>query len=233
MNYLVLAPKRSGHHAVIEWIAEHTGQKMWNDCFRGWENKELMPRWKNDGTTPITEGIVSIEDFDPEDWDKYNFKSFPFVQSAKVVTVIRNPLNWLASSYAKKNHPKSWHRIECYENLNKGFVNLRGDKKPSRIDLFARLLKWGLKNFNKHVSVSFDLWFESKIYREILTRDLGFDFSEKADQRKQFPAVNSSFDGMSKKGIAEKLEVTDRHKVFKDDPEYNKLFHVLVEKLRG
>ena len=45
MNYLFMSLKRSGQHAIVNWLAQQTNHNVlhYNNCIKGWEQKRLLP----------------------------------------------------------------------------------------------------------------------------------------------------------------------------------------------
>ena len=137
MNYLVLAMKRSGHHVIINWLKAFTGLKHYNNVCFGWEDKKLLTM---KGKKEAKEGIANIEDFNMDDWEKFDFPSFPFLKNCKVIVVVRSSDNWLASCYQRKfQNNEEWKDV--YKYLNKKYINDSKRKSPSRIELYCKYLE--------------------------------------------------------------------------------------------
>ncbi|HUX57140.1 MAG TPA: hypothetical protein VMV77_09205 [Bacteroidales bacterium] len=227
MNYLILALKRSGHHSLVNWVQAHTHQKTHNNCCFGWEDRKLLTMV---GRKEATEGIANIEDFNMDDWNKYDFPLFPFLNEAMVLLVIRSANNWLASCYQRKFQSREEHK-DVYKYLDSGYINDRKDSSPSRIDLYVKQLEQ-LKNKNFMV-VEFDKWFVSKDYRKYLADKLHFEFNDVADFSRKYVASNgngSSFDGKIFDLKADEMEVLSRDKAFVDDKEFFGLSKTFQEK---
>jgi hypothetical protein len=221
--------KRSGHHAIMEWIKAHTKQDIKNNVVFGWESKKLLTM---KGKQEAIDGITNIEDFNPDDWSKFDFPSFPFVIGtikllhppipvpAKIVLVMRSANNWLASCYKRKFQDNEEHK-DVYKYLNKPYINDGKRKSSSRIDLYAKQLM-----FSKDpdiVNVSFDNWFKSKDYRRLIANNLGFEWNKDADASRKRVAnygKGSSFDGVKYDLKAQDMKVLERGEEFRGDPEF-------------
>lgn len=227
MNYLVLAMKRSGAHAIVNWVQAHTQQKKYNNACFGWEDRKLLTMV---GKKEATEGIANIEDFNMDDFEKFDFPLFPFLNEAIVLLVVRSANNWLASCYRRKLQTRIDH-MDVYKFLDTTYTNDRKDESPSRMDLYAKQLEY-LKD-RQFVVVEFDKWFQSKDYRKFLADKLHFEFKGAADFSRKYVSVNgngSSFDGRTFDLKANEMKVLERDKEFLDDKEYLGLSKVLQGK---
>ena len=83
--FLVLAMKRSGHHAFIQWLASGLDSaKHINNAADGWEERKWKcPRDSGGEISYFGEKqeetknlIISIEDFDIDDWWGFGFERF-------------------------------------------------------------------------------------------------------------------------------------------------------------
>jgi hypothetical protein len=108
--YLILGMKRSGHHALVEWISHNLlpqGTSIINDCKI--EHDILIPSYKQEiedqvkaigDTHNIQNSIFNVEDFDM-DYLKNNslvdLKSLKPYEEVHIILVIRDPWNWLSS----------------------------------------------------------------------------------------------------------------------------------------
>lgn len=217
MNYLILAMKRSGHHAIMNWISAHTGQKQYNNCCFGWEDKKFLTMI---GKKEAKDGIVNIEDFYPVYYNKHRFETFPFMQNCKTVLVMRSASNWLASCYKRKYSNREDHK-DVYYNLTTNHLNDRKELSSSSIDIYCEQLSWILEKKDLIV-ITFDDWFKNKEYRKKMAEQLGFEFNEEADKEKEKVAMNgngSSFDKMKYDLEASKMKVLSRSQEILD-PEF-------------
>lgn len=237
MNYLIFAMKRSGHHALINWIAQQSNNTVIhkNNCIHGWENKEFKPMVKRkqvfDKNTKSIDYIVNIEDFDITDFKKYDFKSFNFVKNSKVIIFVRDPYNWIASCYKRKWEKGDYRDV--YFGLNRYYINDRKEKKPSRIILWKRQIMECLgysQYINTHyIDINYNMWFSNKKYRKQIAEKLELNFTDKGINDVVNFGKGSSFDGIGKN--AKDMQVFDRWKQFKNDSEYRSFFDYDLIKL--
>lgn len=176
MKIMVLHMGRSGGHAVIEWICRNLDGRVvfGNNCINGWDRQEFIPNkaikeYKNndDNTIHI---VKSIEDFHLPLWERYKMNKWE--KFDVILTVIRRPSNWLASSIAAK-----------------GFANEYLDKPPenskelsvSRIEAFLvycnnlfnnKYLKY---NQTKVSPILYDKLIEHDKYRGTASFFIGLD----------------------------------------------------------
>jgi hypothetical protein len=212
---LLLAMGRSGHHAIINWIAQnHSGPvEHHNHCCLGWENKTLLP-WKNriDKYNKKMAGekmiIKNIEDFDMDDFDL--IKDFDFVKGAQVYIILRDHYNWIASSFKTGGYAK--------EKMNAPLENQRGELKPSRKELWIKQAEHALNN--KFQSINYNKWTLDKSYRTELCSDLGLSKEDKGLLDMSRYCGGSSFE---KGSSVETEKLMKRWQVFSEDQEYLKI----------
>ena len=219
-NYLILATKRSGHHAIINWIRKHTLLPFYNNCCFGWSQKEFRTVL---GKIKVYFGIVNIEDFNYSYYKQYQFDDFDFVKNGKVIVIVREKRNWLASSYQRKYFNRHDHKA-IYLNLNKRHKNRRGDINPTRIEIYQSLYE----NRNNHYCIYYDKFICDKDYRKKIAVDLGFEFNDIYDSELNNMAVGSSFDRLDYKNNALKMNVLNRYQQVKNDEEYKGLLEKLL-----
>lgn len=219
--------KRSGQHAIMNWIQAHTQKKVYNNTCFGWEDRKLLTML---GKKEATEGIANIEDFNMDDWEKFDFPLFPFLNEAMVLLVIRSANNWLASSYKRKSQGREDYK-DVYKFLDKRYINDRKYDSPSRIDLYTKQLEY-LRD-RQFTIIEFDKWFQSKDYRKLLADRLHFEFQGVADYARKYVSSNgngSSFDGKTFDLKANKMNVLERDKEFLGDKEFLEFRKVLLKK---
>ena len=221
MNYLVLAMKRSGHHVIINWLKAFTGLKHYNNTCFGWEDKKLLMKGKKEAK----EGIANIEDFNIDDWEKFDFPSFPFLKNCKVIVVVRSPDNWLASCYQRKfQDNEEWKDV--YKYLDKEYINDSKRKSPSRIDLYISLMSSAINIPDNWVLINYDEFIRGRTYRENTAWLFKIKFNKDIDEA----VINTptSFGGGSSFG---NLNVFKRAEQFSADNEYELLLGMLLYKL--
>jgi hypothetical protein len=222
--YVILAMKRSGHHAFVNWLCKQHGNIIHiENTAKGWEDEKLESVWNRDylygdGSTGT---VYSIEDFDIEDWNKYKIYDFPIFKRATNVypiVFLRDFKNWVASCL--KRRETSGDSRDVYEMLDSPGYNDRRELKPSRINLFERQLQECISpSINGLISVKYDEWFASKKYREKIANQLDIKFTDEGLLEVPVAGGGSTFDGMNYDKSADKMEVLNRWKFFEKDPE--------------
>lgn len=78
----------------------------------------------------------------------------------------------------------------------------------------------GDKNYLRNkIIISYNLWEESKDYREMLSKQLAIPFTDKEFREVTEVAGGSSFDGIRFSGESHKMNINDRWKKYATDPE--------------
>jgi hypothetical protein len=232
--FLVLAMKRSGHHAFIQWLASGLDSaKHINNAVDGWEERKWKcPRHsggeisyfgaKQEETKNL---IVSIEDFDIDDWWGFGFENFDTYRKAKHVTsvvFVRDFLNWTASCMKTR---ESHEGRDVYEALSSTYINDRREQKRSRIELWETQLQEfsSQSRIPNSIPVSYARWLQSKEYRAALGIKLGIQPSETSLSEVARFGGGSSFDGVSHDGSAENMDALNRYHNFLEDAEFQEL----------
>jgi hypothetical protein len=164
MKIMIMSMARCGHHAVIQWIAEGTKEtvKIRHNCLNGWDKKELNPNkvtYHEGGRKNHT--IATLEDFHLPLWHKLKrFEKFD-----KVITVVRSPRNWLASSIASPGWANDY--LEEPPEYTK-------ELPVSRIDAFKVYLMHYIGEYDADnvFPVDYDRWILNEKYRNKVANEL-------------------------------------------------------------
>ena len=226
---IVLAMRRSGHHAVINQLCYQLGHVVHlNNCIVRGFLRRAYPRsgrfrhyrdgkvydsgvqsfWQYRRTiaqcSSVPNLVYSFEDVVPS----VDYR--PFVDPHKslvTLCVVRDPFNWLASS------------------LQRGQQMTRALKH--RIDLWKQQVEQCLTPdrypFGVFVGVNYNAWVNSQTYRGKLSERLGLAYSEVGRDEVIDFGVGSSFDGKRFDGQASAMPVLERWKAFADDSRYRAL----------
>lgn len=203
----VLACRRSGHHAVIDWMAdclEEAGKTVtfWNDCLPG-----------RDPSDPRNRGASGEErnaDIDPEERDVliYNYENIPFTSVASGdgvsasahryvdLFVFRDPFNQAASGLASVSFGKTARVHTVWRQQVREALRPLSDEDTLR----------------EKITLSYNMWLRPSFrtfYRCMLR--LG------PHQVKPTGGTNSSFDNEDK-------DYCGRWLKFRDDPDFWSLF---------
>lgn len=153
---------RSGLHAIIRWIANGLGGTvhLHSNCKKGWKDKRFVPTKivkEAQGDRKQSHVIKSIEDFYLPLWDGLDMASFE--KFDKIVTIVRSPRNWLASSIAVGG----WAR-DYLEKAPDGEPEL----PVSRIDAY----KSYFGSSRQHIRINYNYWLEYNSNRNHIANTL-------------------------------------------------------------
>lgn len=228
---IVFSMSRSGHNAIVNWIQEsYRGRSShFNHCYKGWHDQKLITGKGNvmgdqyDGSMnqfgePCPLEIYSIEDFEPESYTRYGMANFPIINNPDHdvyhILIIRDPYNWLASSWTKGVPPMHNHINEL------GFPGTRIDLYKKQMDAVDCLFKGKCTPLPKDTIVlPFNLWFDmtSGHRTNILTKlGITIDINITTDKI----ASESSFAIDLDKTEGQALAVLDRWRVFMPSHEH-------------
>lgn len=236
----IFAPRRSGHHAIINWImVQKKGQHyLLNNCKRG---NPYYTCIKQDSLIPfrtalsrklfwVTERrgihakkdmlIYNFENADPEkiinsntpeQWRHYVGPS----KEKYNVLILRDPFNLFASKLRWARGKKFTPKL---------------DDAQQWVDLWIKYAREFVNESDlvpQKVCISYNKWFSDKAYRRELASKLKLPFTDDGRESvaKWGPTTwGDSFDGLRFEGHATKMKVTERWKKYKDDPFYVNLF---------
>ena len=202
--FMIFACARSGHHAVIQWIAsQHNNIKHDNNITL--ENNILVPKYKNQEPTEIygkgEDYIVNVENFPFTTW--INWSHIPQIINAKPfqpILVIRRFKNWLASALTRI--PENMASIPIYQE----HLTIAGNS---------------LKPIPNLITIRFDDWFQNKEYRQYLTTQLHIPFTDAGKDIVPYYGKGSSFDGRKYNHHATNMNVLNRYTQYSTNQIYN------------
>ncbi len=164
---MLLGMGRSGTHAIIQWIANGMGGvvRQENNCFNGWKEKKLIYNsLKITGKGEAVGIIKSIDDFHLPLWDKLGMGGWE--EFDHIITVVRSPKNWLASSIAAGGWADDYldrapeDEVELPVNRINAYMDYLEDYNVWHQDISSGYL------FNPlHISINYDKWFNDNDYR--------------------------------------------------------------------
>lgn len=202
-KFYIYATKRSGHHAIIEWMGEGIDRNVvfYNDMFlNDYENDTIKEkRYK---VFLFGKGLISYEIYNFEDGD-LSLNKF----KGRKIIIVRDIYNTMASSIKKY--------------VEKGF-------KPTGIskeDYFPELLRiWkqycreilGETNFvGNKLFINFNQWSTSKQYRDKIANEIGFKNEDKTVDK-----ISSSGLSSFNKGSAKGMKINERFWNYLDHPKF-------------
>jgi hypothetical protein len=210
VKILVIALSRSGHHAIIHWIASQLPGKTLhhNNCNENLRPTEAIQEY---GSGELVNDIYNFEDFDIRGYKEVT-KEMDFDQ---LIFVMRDPFNWIASSlkkgnwianlkglYLQKFNETSWYCPWFARTMPRYEMYLQYAAQVERREDFVD------RDF---LCINYNRWVEDENYRRALAGQLDFEFT---DAGKDFVP---QFGGGSSFGDR---DVLNRWENYKDDAEY-------------
>lgn len=220
IEMIFLGLRRSGNHAVINWLAGHFDVPVWFvNNIDSFDNPTVRQRdWPGMYFKPLYNSPVGVGNFwnmkkgilfhsyEDIDLNNLNFESNRSVvgESSKffVVLIVRDPFNLFAS------------------RLTKYYTGSIITATPSDMQLWKQHAREavGIRNtLPNKVVVNFDRWVISETYRRQIETELGLGISDAWMDK--MAGIGSSFDaGMDRD--ARKLSLSDRWKKQLDNPSF-------------
>jgi len=208
-DYFFFALKRSGSHAVINWILNHFNSYIhYNNCFV--KNKKIYVNNNNEIRKKGSDFKISILSFE----DRPVLLNAEFNSDFNCVLelnpkinnilLLRDAYNTYASRYQKKLKPDPKMNLwnEIWTNYN--------DK-----ELWICYAKEYLKPsfFNKElIKINFNDWFSKKEYRKKISKKFNAKHSDKGLEIMSNDGGGSSFDQMKYQNKSQKMKVLERYK---------------------
>jgi hypothetical protein len=203
--YIVNGIRRSGNHAIYNWISGHIPSSI---TYKNNAKYDEIYKDKNPKNNEIA--YYGLENhWDLMDEIPHNFYKEMFsADNVYFVNILRNPINNLASimergdfgvlGISPDNYVKRWRKQkDLYLNCNIPGVTC--------------------------VSINFDLWSLSKIYRDELAVSLGFINQDLGRENVSIEGNGSSFDKMKFNGQASRMKVNERWRSHYKDPRFHKV----------
>lgn len=236
----IIGMARSGVHAIVNWItAQIDGRYCYLNCVDLKSNPFRTARSLTEGR-PYRANYDSFDlqqeqsgDFSAKDYLLYNYEDCflgmvchdefearhdAFVGPSKRrldVLVLRDPFNLFAS-----------RKKAAFVNPDTADVYVVSWKTARRIwKQYAREFIDGPRYLsNELVLIRYNDWVRDRDYRRQIAQDLGLSFTDAGVQSVSKCAGGSSFDGLRYDGRADRMNVLQRWKHFRDDPQYRALF---------
>ena len=210
-NYLVAATKRSGHHAIIRWFSEQALETVvhHNDVnIDSLAKGSLIYCGGNTSRTyPGNNDLVSIfssEDKNLLDVKNTSIKSPLFEISPKIIIVLRDIRNTIASILKSTAPHELKNRLSCLIPVWRQFAtNFIDDHKESYI--------------------LYDKWFSNRSYRRSICNKLNIPFTDACLNIVSDFGCYSSFDGRKYQENAQKMDVLNRWKNYKNNELFNSI----------
>ncbi|GFE68807.1 hypothetical protein [Chroococcus sp. FPU101] len=228
----VIGLKRSGNHAIINWIWKQYGEDVTHlnnlrvkcNPYRFLYEHYPTERLKREALGNFTEKellIYSYEDHRLEDIVHQSFEKkhdLYLGKSAKRydLLILRDPFNCFASRikmYINKNQYDKHHTLVTNESV--------------KLWLSYAQEFLGETNFlkNNKICINYNLWCSEIDYRQQLAKQLDLEFSDAEFERVKEQGGGSSFDGLSLKEQGSKMKVTERWKLMAEHPFFIELIN--------
>ena len=231
-EYFFFALKRSGSHAVINWILQHFDSYIhYNNCF--FKNNYF---YVNDqtaitkkGTEPYQVSILSFED-KPTELERKFSSDFKNIQknvkpNKKNILLLRDAYNTYSSRYMKKLNPSKemlwWNNIwNNYNDINIWISHAEEYLNPNYLG-------------NNLIKINYNDWFYKKEYRKKISAEFQREHTDKGLETVLCNGGGSSFDKLNYDRNAQKMKVLERYQEFITDKKfiYEIIFNKKVKKL--
>jgi len=241
--YVTIALKRSGQHAVINWLCHQLGSVVhFNHCI-------FVRRGIFMTATPISGRFVTYQNQEKVDsgWTASNNDKKPlssFFAKLDKIGLYDNLLfsfedraltDPLLKKLLTKYNPKIILMLrDPYNCLASSFKHHNGkttltelqEKKAKLVTYLEQVL--GIKDYLKSpvASIEFGSWLKNENYRKAIMENLGLPFSkavETAIEEVQPFGGGSSFDGQNAEHTVLRQKVFERWKSYQDNAEYKNL----------
>ena len=230
----IYALRRSGHHAVMVWLAYHFGVPVYvlNDvkpysdpcatsCFTN--NWDIGSEWLTSPRSDIEEFrskrkhclMISVQDLDLRGIDNrkdiflWTEKFLGGSRKKFSVLVLRDPFNLLASRLAKPEPLLELIDAKALLDVWEGY---------------AREFVEETTYLGTCLRVNFNLWFSSLAYRRTLSEQIGRSFTDEGIEIVPRAGGGSSFEGTSFNQRGSQMRVLDRWKHFSRDCNFRAAF---------
>lgn len=228
----IIGLKRSGNHAIINWIWKQQGQDVTHlnnipvkiNPYRFLYEHYPTQRLKQELLGNFTEKellICSYEDCQLKNIVDESFErkhDFYLGKSAKRydVLILRDPFNCFAS------------RLQMYINKNevdKKNTLITSESIKIWLDYAKEFL--GETNYlkNNKICINYNLWCSDIEYRQQLAKQLDLEFSDAEFDRVKGQGGGSSFDGLNLNNQGSKMKVAQRWELMADHPYFLELIN--------
>lgn len=204
--YLLHGMKRSGNHALVNWLQPQLGFRFLNNVIPIAPillNQKKMPApvdydvWRhsaNIGKTPV---LASLEDHD------LKVNPFKNIDSRFVrLLIVRHPDNLFSSRIHK-----------AFLINNPAYPRNNGDLMQRVVNLWKQHARAYLEPGGEHagrIAILFDAWFRDEDYRRAISEKLNIPFDDSGYAQVSRHGGGSSFDGTRWHGDNRKMSVNSR-----------------------
>jgi hypothetical protein len=239
----IFAIRRSGHHAIVNWIRYHVRGRhcFLNDCREGtspfrtsvrensvvgsWVGEHRYLNWEQERAGRHAKKGVLLYNYEDGDFQRHASEVTEGLEAEWIgrsrrtttVLVLRDPYNLLASRlkwFHGRGEPPAPERFAEFRALWK---------------LYAREYAGMTSCLPGAIHVNYNDWFRSRAYRDDIAARIGFHNRDRGvdEVARWGPAIGkrgASFDGLAYDGRARTMAVMDRWREYADDPFFRAQF---------
>lgn len=232
-EYAVFAMRRGGHHAIMEWVMANTLGKhcFLNDCdlvgnpFETYKGGKQEAEDPNSTKDSIVDKALLIYNFEDMYFNKFSYDDLAInhdvwlgtTQEFNTLLVLRDPFNLFASKFKwfRGEHRKEWKpSLEEFKDT------------PNLWIAYAKEYL-GITNVLKDkIALNYNDWFESDENKKNIASLLRLPTYDKGYRKVAKYGANTwgdSFDNLNFENKANEMNVFERWKSYKDDPEYRSM----------
>ena len=233
-SYIVAGMKRSGQHAIINWICEQHGNITHkNDCKLSTDGKKVVSSFGETVYGPGECLLLNLEN--------YNAEAFRVLDAGKLedlaqysertykVLVVRDMRNWVASCLARKSY--AGKERDPYTQLNKSYIDGQGIAHPPALVTYRGHIDALVGDSGHVLVIDYDKWVQDKDYRKVIAKILCLNFTDGGLNTISEFGNGSSFDNMAYNGRAQEMDVLNRYRYYNSDSEYSALMKEHAETL--
>jgi len=217
-NILLVGTKRSGHHAILRWVAEQMDETVIH-------HNDVDPKKLLNGEIVYFGGIkktiyngnksvrtiYSFEDAKMEDIEEIEKQL-----SSTTIIVIRDIKNTLASLI--KSTPQK-HIVKRLKTSTEAWYQYAYDYICGK--------------FSNRIHILYDLWFKNECYRHLLCSVLNIKFTDAGLNIVSKNANGSSFDHMKYQGNAQGMDVLNRWKAYNNNRYFKEFYTDQLKELNS
>jgi hypothetical protein len=207
-DILVFGMKRSGHHAIIEWLMKRIPYKVtFKNCIAQFKP---IPNDFDQIANKNSDSLIRIANYEDPDLSEYSQHSRDV--NVQRILVLRDPYNLMASR----------------KNVDSSAIHMKGERYVSlteSIYLWKQHAKEALSpKYIYPYTILFNQWFSDSSYRFQICKDLGLMLNDNPLKNVPTYGGGSSFDGCSFMGKAQEMNVLNRFQKYINDKKFMKLF---------
>lgn len=200
-DIVFIAPQRSGHHAIINWIAQQckTNLTHYNDV----QNSKYIKAHKVYYHQDTPGNIVKFLNFENKTQNKVDqiLKNCKNLNNPSKIFILRDCYNCFASAM---KYPTARRKrvVDCWKDIANIITSPNND----------------------HYYILYNKWFTSKVYRKSICQDLDIEFSDNGINEVSIFGGGSSFSAMEMNNKAQEMKTLERYKKYLNNKVYEDIF---------